>query len=526
MLRREGWNFAPVKGISLFGEVFLSPQSQANRLKTCKGPPPFFDRPAPEPRILMRSTSVPTSTHRGWKVRPLRGKALCRRSFVAATVATLTLTSQAALAQGVPIVRDAETEALIQAYAEPIFKVAGLDGQSMQIFLVPDSRFNAFVADPSRMFINTGAILISETPDEVIGVLAHEAAHLAQGDLAGIRQTIANSSTAALIGAIVGVGAALAGSASGLQGLGQAGSGIMAGSMHAAQRNVLAYARAQEASADRTAVAYLDATGQSSMGMVAVLRRMADEVQFSSRSADPYIQSHPLPADRVATVEALARNSPHVNKVAGPDLQRRHDLVRAKLVGFTMTPQQVGRRYPQSDNSLPARYARAIAAYRAGALDPAIGRIDELIRTEPDNPFFWELKGQALLEGGRPENAIGPLREAVNLLPTSGLLRILYGQALVATEQPDNIKIAIKNLTVGLQSDPDVPVGWRTLGRAHALAGDVPRAELATAEGLFVQGNFREAKIHATRAQERLKTGTPGWLRADDIIAYTPPQSR
>ncbi|MCP4382090.1 MAG: M48 family metallopeptidase [Hyphomicrobiales bacterium] len=472
----------------------------------------------------MRPRRVPISANIGWKALRRRRVQLTRGAIAATTVAALVFTSQAAA--GVPIVRDAETEALIQAYAAPIFKVAGLDGQSMQIFLVPDRGFNAFVADPSRMFINTGTILTSETPDEVIGVLAHEAAHLAQGDLAGIRQTIANSTTAALIGALVGVGAALAGSATGLEGIGQAGTGIMAGSMHAAQRNVLAYARAQEASADRTAVAFLDATGQSGAGMVAVLRRLADEVMFSSRGVDPYVQSHPLPADRVATVEALVRNSPHVNKTSSPELQRRHDLVRAKLAGFTMTPQQVGRRYPQSDASLPARYARAIAAYRAGALNPAIARIDELIQIQPDNPFFWELKGQALLEGGRPADALVPLRQAVSLAPRSGLLRILYGQALVATEQQDNIKVAIKNLTVGLQTDPDVPVGWRTLARAHALAGDVPRAELATAEGLFVLGNFREAQIHATRAQERLKTGSPGWVRAGDIIAYTPPRSR
>ncbi|WP_421722969.1 M48 family metalloprotease [Bauldia sp.] len=444
------------------------------------------------------------------------------RSVITATALAVSLGS--AQAASVPIVRDAETEALIQDYAEPIFRVSGLHGPSVQIFLVPDDRFNAFVVDASRMFINTGTIMKSETPNEVIGVLAHEAAHIAQGDLAGLRQTIANSSTAAVIGAIVGVGAALAGQASGLQGLGQAGSGIMAGSMHAAQRNVLAYVRAQEAAADRTAVGYLDATGQSSLGMVAVMRRLAEQVMFSARGADPYVQSHPLPAERLATIEALARQSPHANKTDSADLQRRHDLVRAKLVGFTLTPQQVGRRFPPSDTSLPARYARAIAAYRAGALEPAIKRIDELIQAQPDNPFFWELKGQALLENARPAEAIGPLGQAVSLAPGSGLLRIMYGQALVATEQADNVNIAIKNLTVGLQSTPDVPIGWRTLARAHALSGNIPRAELATAEGLFVQGNYKDAKIHATRAQERLKTGSPGWVRAEDIIAYTPPK--
>ena len=474
----------------------------------------------------MRPSRVPSSPNRAWKA-PRRGSIRARRALAATLAASLALPALTApVFAGVDIVRDAETEALIQDYAAPIFKAAGIRAGSVQIFLVPDDSFNAFVADASRMFINTGTIMTTETPNEVIGILAHEAAHLAHGDLAGIRQSVARSSTAALIGALVGVGAVVAGSLSGSPNLGQAGPGIMAGSMHAAERNVLAYQRAEEAAADRSAIAYLNATGQSGEGMVTVLKRLADEAMFSSRYADPYVQSHPLPAERLSTVEALVSKGKYAGRTDPPELQRRHDLVRAKLAGFTLTPQQVGRRYPPSDTSLPARYARAVAAYRAGALDPALKQMDDLIASEPEDPFFWELKGQALYENGRTSQAIAPLSKSVSLRPSSGLLRILYGEALVATEQKANVELAIKNLTVGLQADPDVPIGWRTLARGHALAGNIPMAELATAEGLFVEGNFPEAKIHATRAQERLKDGSPAWLRADDIISYKPPSSR
>jgi hypothetical protein len=99
----------------------------------------------------------------------------------------------------------------------------------------------------------------------------------------------------------------------------------------------------------------------------------------------------------------------------------------------------------------------------------------------------------------------------------------MFGQALVATEKDANLGEAIKNLTVGLQKAPDVPVGWRTLARAYALKGDLPMAELSTAEERFVIGNYKEAAIHATRAQERLKPGSPAWLRAEDILTYKPP---
>lgn len=427
-------------------------------------------------------------------------------------------------AASISVARDAETEALLQDYAAPVFAQAGLEGSDIQIFLVPDQRFNAFVVDSKRIFINTGAIISAETPGEITGVLAHEAAHIAHSDLAGLRQTAARSTTAALIASLLGAGAAAAGSAAGIGSMGDMAGAVMAGSMHVAGRNVLAYARAQEAAADQAAMDYLEAAGLSGMGMVAVMRRLADDLFHTSGSVDPYVQSHPLPADRLRALEHRASQSPHAGRKDPPEMQLRHDLVRAKLAAFTLTPVQVGRLYSDSDPSLPARYAWAIAAYRSGALAPALSRIDALIAAQPENPFFWELKGQALLEGGRPAEAVGPLRQAVSLDPSSGLLRIMFGQALVATETADNVREAIPNLTVGLQKDPDVPVGWRTLARAHALAGNRAMAELATAEERFVIGNLDEARIHAGRAQESLKPGTPPWLRADDILTYKPPK--
>lgn len=428
--------------------------------------------------------------------------------------------------KGISVARDAETEALIQGYLQPLLKAAGLRAGSVQVLLVPNQNFNAFVADPTMMFINAGTIIDSETPNEIIGVLAHETAHLAHGDLAGIRQSIGRAQNAALIAGLIGIGTAIAGAAAGIEGLGQAGSAVAAGGMHVATRNVLMYQRAQEAAADRSAIDYLNKTGQSGTGMVRTLKRLADQMLLIAQRADPYVQSHPLPAERVIALEALVAKSKFADRTDPPELQARHDLVRAKLAAFTYQPDRVARLYPRSDKSLPARYARAIGAYRRGAIKDAVVLIDDLIKAQPGNAYFWELKGQALLEHGKPKESVEPLRKAVSLAPGSGLLRILLGEALVATGSKGNVDEAISSLTVGLQKDPDVPVGYRALARAYAMKNDIAMAELATAQGLFAEGNVKEAKNHAGRAQAKLKTGTPAWLRADDIVSYNPPKLR
>jgi len=440
---------------------------------------------------------------------------------------SVALAPSVAAAQGnVAIVRDAETEALLQHYLRPIFGAAGIRSGNIHAFLIPNDAFNAFVASGRQMFVNTGAIIDSETPNELIGVLAHETAHLSHNDEAGLRQAVDQAKTAVLIASLLGMGAAIAGSLTNAEGAAAAGTGIMTGAAAVGERTLLAYRRTQEAAADRSAVDYLTATGQSAAGLLATLKRLADQNLFLSRQADPYLQSHPLARERVITVEALAHESQHFGRADPPALQQRHDLVRAKLVGFTWPSGRVLRRYPGTDTSLPARYARAIAAYRFGPLEPALRQIDDLIAADGNFPYFWELRGQALLETGNPRAAIDPLRRAVALDSDSALLKILLGQALVATGEEGLAREAVDLLSVALSADPDSSAGYRALARAHAMLGNTAMARLTTAEGLFAEGNIELAKEQAARARDELRTGTPAWLRADDIVAYNPPKPR
>jgi predicted Zn-dependent protease len=445
-------------------------------------------------------------------------------AFGLAVLGSLVSLAAPALAASVALVRDAEIEALLQDYARPIFRAAGIPSTGVEILMVPDNEFNAFVADGSHIFINTGAILATETPNELIGVIAHETGHLAGNHLSQMRAMIRSTKLATAIASIVGVGIVAAGASAGVSDLNQAAPAILTGASSIGARSILSYQRAEEASADRAAISYLEATSQSPEGMLNLFTRMAGEDMFLYRSVDPYAVSHPLPGERIAQIENLVAQSRFRGRTDPAALQLRHDLARAKLSAFTESPQASARRFPVGDTSLPARYAQAILAYRFGNVEQAIRMIDGLIQSQPGNPYFWELKGQALLERGRAGDAIEPLRRAVELEPSSGLLKILLGHALVETGNTGRATEAIRYLNQGLQVDPNVPNGYRQLGRAYAMTGDVGMAQLVTAEGLFTNGEYEEAKIQASRAQAKFNVGSPPWLRAEDILIYAPPR--
>jgi predicted Zn-dependent protease len=263
-------------------------------------------------------------------------------------------------AKGPPVLRDTETEQLLREYTRPILKVAGLEKQNIQMVIINDPSFNAFVADGRRIFVNYGAILQSETPNQLIGVLAHETGHLAGGHLARLRERLAQAQTQMIIAMLLGAGAIVAGSSRGSTGLADAGAAAMAGPGEMIRRSLLSYQRQQEESADKAGVKFLTETGQSPKGMYETFKRLTDQTLFAAYGADPYLQSHPMPAERVEALEGLARSSPYWDKKDDPALQARHDMVRAKISAFMERQDTVYRRYPLSNTSLPARYARAI----------------------------------------------------------------------------------------------------------------------------------------------------------------------
>ena len=423
---------------------------------------------------------------------------------------------------GIPLIRDAEIEQLLRDYSQPILRAAGLAQQNIHVAIINERNFNAFVMDGRHIFINSGALMESQTPNQIIGVLAHETGHIAGGHLSRLREQLANAQTQSIIAMLLGIGAMVAGGRSGSSGMGQAGAAVMSGPQEAIMRSLLSYQRAQEEQADRAGVKFLTATGQSAKGMYETFKRFADQNLFTARYTDPYVQSHPMPTERVAALAAVAKTSPYWDKKDSVDLQLRHDLMRAKLSGFMERSDTVARRYPPSDTSLSARYARAISTYRHADLRTAVTQIDSLIQAQPNNPYFHELKGQALLEGGHPAEAIAPLRHAIELAPYPALIQVLLAQALIATNDRKIADEAVAILRVALSHEPEVPNGYTQLAMAYGRKGDLAQADLASAQAAAARGDIKTARELAARAKNRFAVGSPGWVKADDIVGAKP----
>ena len=445
-----------------------------------------------------------------------------------ATAAALAMAPLPAFAQqgnGPKVLRDTESEQLLRDYTRPVLRAAGLEKQNIQVVIINDRAFNAFVADGHRIFVNYGALMQSETPNQIIGVLAHETGHLAGGHLAKMHEQLARAQTQMIIAMLVGAGAMVAGAKSGGSdnGLINAGAAAVSAPQEIIRRSLLSYQRQQEENADRAAVKFLNATGQSAKGMYETFKRFTNDSLFAAYGADPYVQSHPMPAERVAALEQLARTSPYWDKKDDPALQMRHDMMRAKISAFMERQDTVYRRYPLSDTSMPARYAHAISTYLHGDLHSALVLIDGLIQAQPANPYFYELRGQALLEGGKPAEAIAPLRKAVQLSNHAPLIEMLLGQALVGTDNKAYTEEAIAILRAAVARETEAPLGYTQLAMAYARKGDLADADLASAQAAYLRGDNKTARDLASRAKTRFAIGTPGWVRADDIVTARPP---
>ena len=418
------------------------------------------------------------------------------------------------------LIRDAEIEALVQDYARPLMKAAGFRRGSVQFFLVNDRSFNAFVSGRG-LFLNTGLLLAAETPEEVIGVIAHELGHIKGAHQIRLRERLESATKFAQLTSLLGLGLGAAASRAGSRSGAAAGLAVATGAHTVAIRDVLRYQRGEETAADRTAATLLSKTGQSGSGMLRTFKRLSNDISILGGRVDPYTISHPLPNERIAALENVLRKSPHFGKKSSSRLRVRHDMARAKIAAYIS-----GNSYARSllggdQLAQPARlYGRAITTFLYGSPKKALPMIDRLLKSQPKNAYVHEMKGEILLRSGKPAAAAKSFRRAIKLDRTgAGFIRVELGHALVQTGRKKDIDEAIVQLTKGLARDPTAVAGYQYLAMAHGQKGNESKALLASAELAFRTGKRRDAKLYARRAQKGFKRGSPSWLRAQDIIS-------
>ena len=426
-------------------------------------------------------------------------------------VAYSVVTAAPAAAQGRKLIRDAEIESIIREFATPLFQAAGLNPQAIDVYLIEDKSLNAFVSGGQNLFIHTGLLINTEDPLQLIGVIAHETGHIAGGHIASRVEELKNTQTKVIATYLLGLGAAIA---TGQPGLAAA---ILSGGQDIALKGLLSYTRSQEQAADQAAVKYLNATGQSPRGLRDFMEILGDQEMLLSSNQDPYIRTHPLTRDRIAFLEEQTRLSPYRDKPARADFIELHKRMRAKLIGFLEPIERVFRKYPESDTSLEARYARAIAYYRRPDLSKALPLVEGLIAERPDDPYFRELRGQMLFENGRIAEAVPEYEAAVRLRPDSSQLTLALARAELEMNDDTLNHKALTNLQQTLNREPNNAGAWRLTAVAYGRMGDTGMTALALAEAALARREAPEARDQARRAQQILPAGSPGWLRAQDI---------
>ena len=425
--------------------------------------------------------------------------------------AALALTIQPAAAQS--ILRDAETEALLQDMAAPLVEAAGLKPGNVDIILINDGSINAFVAGGQAIYIHSGLINAADSADEVQGVIAHELGHITGGHVVRYGEGMKDSTNISILSLVLAAAAAAAGS-------GDAAMGIMMAGQQAAMGKFLAFSRVQESSADAAGVQFLSQAGISGRGSLEFFKKLQNlEFRYGYSQSDEagFARTHPLTGDRLTTLEQDYRRDPAWNRPVDPKMQERFLEVKAKLYGYLAEPAATLAAYPETMTGVPARYARAYAYHKDALVDRALAETDALVADEPANPYFLELRGQVLLESGRPAEAIASLRQATRLTGNNPLIASTFGHALIATEDPANFQEAETVLKAAVARDRENPFAWYQLGVVYAANGDMPRARLASAEQQVMSGRMEEALRSAQAAESALPTGTPDWLRAQDI---------
>jgi predicted Zn-dependent protease len=417
------------------------------------------------------------------------------------------ITVHATSAQSIGLLRDPDIEHGLQELADPILLSAGIKSNNIKVLIVNDLSLNAFVIDNHHIFIHAGLVLKLTSAEQLQSVIAHEAAHIANGHIARRVANIKRAKVSSAFGVLLAV-AAVAGGES------KVGAGIALGTASSAQRVFLAHTRVEEASADQAALRYLSHAKVNPGSMSEVFKIFKGQMNLSLERQDPYTRSHPLNRDRIRAIDAYTSAATILNK------NQTHSYwfkrIQAKLSGFLRTPKWTLTHAKGDDEINLMR--QAIANHRIGKGSLAKRKIDQLISLHPKDPYYKELQGQILLENNEYTAAIKAYAKAAQLAPVNAQILGSYGRSLLAVNTRSNNLTALKNLRKARELDNRDARILRDIAIAFARAGNEGQAVLAIAERYALLGDLKNATLQAAKAEGLLSRGSIAWQRAQDIL--------
>ncbi|MBS0185447.1 MAG: M48 family metalloprotease [Proteobacteria bacterium] len=409
------------------------------------------------------------------------------------------------------VIRDSETEHMLKAYIDPLFKVAGLKPGEEKIIIIIDPEMNAAAMAGQMMIINTGFLLQSKTVWDVIGVLAHETGHIAGNHISRREDSFQKILNPALLTGLVGTAAGLF--LGGIEG----GAAAALGAAQIAERSLLQYNRGQEASADQSALRYLNELHWSPQGLLNTFEELSGQELLLTNNQDPYVRTHPLTQERLDTMKRAVENSPYKNVSPPAHFEEMFKRVHVKLFAFLSPPAQVLSKFSEKDQSLEAHYARSIAYLKLNQTNNALKEINILLHDFPEDPFFLEMKGQILFMAGRIQEAIPPYEKAVSLRPEDASLKLAFAQTLLEDQTSQFLKKARVILEEVLTKDPDEAIAWRLKAIALGRENKIGLAALALSEYALRAGDIKQATLQIEKALKNLSRKDPAFLRAQDI---------
>lgn len=410
------------------------------------------------------------------------------------------------------LIRDAEIEHYVKTLAAPIFQSAGLPPDSVHIYFLQDDSINAFVAGGSNIFIHTGLLLETTTPDMLLGVLAHETGHIAGGHLLRGTEALRAARIGAVLSYIGGVAAMAAGA-------GDAGMAVMSAGTHTAERGILAFTRSNEDAADQAALRFLDSSHISAEGMMQMFQLLERNQRQHYAKLDPYTLTHPLSKERLHNIRNHLDTSPAKSHTLKEPFLTQHARMLAKLEGFLQSPSTVLARYPVSDTSIRARYARAVAYFKKPDINASLAEMDALQKDAPKDAYYYDMRGQILFEHGRLQDAETAYTKANALAPNTPIIQTALAQTWMAqtTPSPDILRKSAQLLQQATHKDSSNELSWRLLAEAQGKLNNMGEMHLAQAELSSLQNDIKQAEAFTNFALKELPARSPSWYRAQDL---------